>query len=156
MKLISEAILSPCRSYRYALWRRWGDGPSVLFVMLNPSTADATEDDATIRKCVGYAKRWGYGSLSVANLFAFRATDPRVMMAAIDPVGPDNDETISGLAKEASMIVAAWGKDGSYGGRDKVVLAMLPNTHCLHRNKDGTPGHPLYLRNEATPYPFTP
>lgn len=153
MQLISEtersARLSECGLYRYELWRRWADGPHVLFVMLNPSTADAESDDATIRKCVGYAKRWGFGALCVANLFAFRATDPKEMKRAADPVGPDNDATLARLAREAGVTVAAWGKDGSHLSRDKAVIGILKDPLCLHRNNDGSPGHPLYLRSEA-------
>jgi len=150
--VVCSAVLSPCGLYRYELWRRWSDGPHVLFVMLNPSTADATNDDPTIRKCIAYAKRWGFGAICVANLFAFRATDPKEMKRASDPVGPDNDATLARLASEAKIIVAAWGKDGSHLSRDKEVIALLNNPTCLHRNNDGSPGHPLYLRGDASPF----
>lgn len=146
---LGSARLSECGRYRYELWRRWEDGPHVLFVMLNPSTADATNDDPTIRKCIGYAKRWGFGALCVANLFAFRATDPKDMKRAADPVGRDNDATLKRLANDAGLIVAAWGAHGSHLGRDKAVLKMLPTIKALHVTKDGSPGHPLYLRGDA-------
>lgn len=149
-----SAVLSPCRTYRYELWRRWSNAPACVFVGLNPSTADETNDDPTIRKCVGYAKRWGYGSLCMVNLFAFRATQPKDMLAAADPVGPENDATLQRLARSAAIIIAAWGNDGGHLGRDKVVIEMLPALHCLKRNKDGSPAHPLYLRGDATPYPM--
>jgi hypothetical protein len=153
--LICSAVLSPCRAYRYDLWRRWSeDAPYCMFVGLNPSTADETQDDPTIRRCVGYAKRWNYGGLCMVNLFAFRATQPRDMMAAQDPIGPDNDRTLKTLSQGAGMIIAAWGKDGSYMGRDKQVMALLPHLYCLKQNKDGSPAHPLYLRGDATPYPL--
>ena len=149
-----SAVLSSCGQYRYELWRRWSEGPHVLFIMLNPSTADATKDDATIRKCVAYAKRWGFGALCVGNLFAFRATDPRDMRAATDPIGPENDATLQRLASEAGVIVAAWGAHGTHLGRDKAVSKMLPTINALHVTKDGLPGHPLYLKNDAKPFPL--
>lgn len=149
-----SAVLSPCRRYRYELWRRWSDAPAVVFIGLNPSTADETKDDATIRKCIAYAKKWGHGALCMVNLFAFRATQPKDMMAASDPVGPDNDRVLQTLPHTCSMIIAAWGCDGSHMGRDKAVLAMLPSLHALHVTKDGMPGHPLYLKGDATPFPL--
>ena len=123
-----------------------------MFVGLNPSTADEREDDQTIRKCVAYAKRWGYGALCMANLFAFRATQPKDMMAAEDPIGPENDGTLKALSRSAGIVIAAWGKDGNYKGRDKQVMAFLPQLHCLKQNKDGSPAHPLYLLGDATPF----
>lgn len=150
-----SAVLSPCRLYRYDLWRRWdADKGYVMFVGLNPSTADETNDDPTIRKCIGFAKRWGYGALCMTNLFAFRATKPKDMMAAQDAIGPDNDRTLKTLSQGASIVIAAWGKDGNHKGRDKQVMAMLPYLYCLKQNKDGSPAHPLYLRGDATPYPL--
>ena len=149
-----SAVLSPCRVFRYELWRRWSDAPACVFVGLNPSTADETNDDPTIRKCVGYAKRWGYGSLCMVNLFAFRATLPKDMLAAADPVGPENDDTLKRLAHDAGIIIAAWGNDGGHLGRDKAVMAMLPALHALKQNKDGSPAHPLYLRGDVMPYPL--
>src|SRR5882724_4976365 len=92
------AVLSDCERYRYALWRRWAERPAVLFVGLNPSTADALQDDPTIRRCIRFAKAWGYGALYMGNLFAFRATDPRAMKAEADAVGPDNDGWLRQLA----------------------------------------------------------
>ena len=151
-----SAVLSPCRRYRYALWRRWSDAPAVVFIGLNPSTADETKDDATIRKCIGYAKRWGYGALGMFNLFAFRARQPLDMLAESDPIGPDNDRVLRSLPQSCSMIIAAWGCDGSHLGRDKKVMAMLPTLHALHITKEGMPGHPLYLKGDATPFPLNP
>src|SRR5580765_5070589 len=109
--MIGGATISPDGKYRYLLSREYEDGMfgTVLFVMLNPSTADATKDDATIRRCVGFTKRWGYSTLEVVNLFAFRATHPRDLWKADDPVGPDNDVTISDAVRRAQLIVAAWG-----------------------------------------------
>lgn len=151
-----ETIFSPCRAYRYALWREWIGGTGyAMFVGLNPSTADEKLDDPTIRRCVAFAKAWGYAGLCMTNLFAFRATQPADMMAAADPVGPDNDKHLLALSSEAGVIVAAWGVHGSFGGRDVAVRVMLPALHCLKITKDGHPGHPLYLAKTLTPISLT-
>ena len=121
------AHISKCKQYRYALWRQWDEAkPYVLFVGLNPSTADAVEDDPTLRRCMGYARDWGYGGVCMANLFAYRAAEPKVMMAAKDAVGPQNDQWLVRLADEAGLIVAAWGNDGSFQGRADSVRKLMP------------------------------
>jgi hypothetical protein len=150
-----ETILSPCRTYRYALWREWIGGEGyAMFVGLNPSTADETQDDPTIRRCIAFAKAWGYGGLCMTNLFAYRATKPKDMKAAADPVGQDNDAHLLTLAAEAGVIVAAWGANGTYRGRDIAVRELLPSLHCLQLTKDGHPGHPLYLLKTLVPIPM--
>lgn len=140
-----DATISECGRYRYALWRKWAPGETVMFVGLNPSTADATLDDPTIRRCIGFARAWGYGGLMMANLFAWRATDPRDIRHAADPVGPHNDVALGTAHRNAALTVAAWGINGTFGGRNNVVRAMLPRLHCLRLTKDGHPSHPLYL-----------
>jgi hypothetical protein len=145
------AEISVCGRYRYTLWRRWATGPQVLFVGLNPSTADATLDDPTIRRCIGFAKAWGYGGLLMANLFAWRATDPRHMLAAADPVGPRNDQALLEVHGKAALTVAAWGAQGSFLGRELVVRSLLPHLHVLRLTKGGHPGHPLYLPSSLRP-----
>lgn len=147
-----SAVISACGKYRYELWRHWDDKPYCMFVGLNPSTADAMIDDPTIRRCVGFAKAWGYGALCMANLFAWRATDPKDMKAAPEPIGPDNDATLQRLAVGAGIVIAAWGAHGSYRGRAVQVLAILPTLHALKLTQDGSPGHPLYLRGDARPF----
>lgn len=149
------ALLSPCRTYRYDLWRTWlgGDGYA-MFVGLNPSTADETKDDPTIRRCISFAKAWGYAGLCMTNLFAFRATDPQEMIVANDPVGPQNDEILRMHANDAGVVVAAWGVHGTLLQRDKTVRTMLPKMHCLRLTKDGHPGHPLYLPKTLVPQPW--
>lgn len=122
-----------------------------MFVGLNPSTADETNDDPTIRRCIGFAKAWGFSGLVMTNLFAFRATDPKDMKRAADPVGTENDETLVKLAACCGLVVAAWGAHGSYRGRDREVRALLPNLHYLKLTKDGHPSHPLYLPGDLTP-----
>lgn len=167
-----ETTFSPCRKYRYTLWREWGidlltdctgdakgTNSYVMFIGLNPSTADETNDDPTIRKCVGYAQRWGYGALCMTNLFALRATDPRVMKMAHEPIGEDNPLTILRVALNADMIICAWGRDGAYLNRgDRVITNLRDNgikkMHHLGLNSDGTPKHPLYLKSRLEPIPL--
>lgn len=148
------ATLSACRTYRYALWRRWGPGDYAMFIGLNPSTADETNDDPTIRRCIAFARAWGYGALCMANLFAYRATDPAVMKKAAEPVGWENDHTLTTLAAGAGVVVAAWGAHGTYKGRDKSVRLLVPKLHFLRLTKDGHPGHPLYLPASLKPQPW--
>ena len=150
------AALSRCGTYRYALWREWdGGAPTVLFIGLNPSTADRRRDDPTIRRCIRFARDWGFGRLTVANLFALRATDPRVVMRAAAPVGPRNDRWLHRLSREASLVVVAWGVHGSHRGRDAEVLRMLPPPTCLGVTRGGAPLHPLYVRADARPVDLT-
>jgi hypothetical protein len=146
------AILSDCGLYRYRLWRRWGRGRHALFCMLNPSTANADADDPTIRKCIGFAKRWDCDGIEVVNLFAWRATDPRNLGIAAYPVGPDNDEHITEAARAAPMIVAAWGArpqrmpDPIFKQRIARVRGLLGNSAlCLGWTKLGLPKHPLMI-----------
>ena len=146
-----SALLSPCGRYRYILSRQWGPGGLVAFVCLNPSVADGTVDDPTVRRCVGFAQQLGYGALMLVNLFAYRATKPSEMLAAKDPIGPDNDKHLVAVAKVADLTVAAWGAYGSHMGRDAAVRAVLPRLHCLRLTKGGHPGHPLYLPYSAAP-----
>ena len=150
-----SAILSADRKYRYVLTRIWDETkPTVGFIGLNPSTADEEADDKTIRKCIGYAKRWGYGKLIMANLFAFRSTDPSLLKRVEDPVGPDNDSYIQKCVSESNLVIACWGNHGKLLNRDKVLMDSLPNLVCLKRNKNGTPHHPLYLSKDITPVPY--
>lgn len=143
------AVLSECGQYRYLLTRRWDDGPSLGFVMLNPSTADANVDDPTIRKCMGFASRYGFSAIEVVNLFAYRATKPKDMLAARDPIGPENDEHIRMAVRATTNIVCAWGPNASKTPRPRQVVAMLKDMgimlKCLHVTQDGSPGHPLML-----------
>ena len=150
--MINTAKLSSCRRYRYALWRTWDDSkPFVLFVGLNPSTADETTDDATLTRCINFAKSWGYGGVCMSNLFAFRATLPTDMKRAIDPIGKDNNMWLKKLAKNAGIVVAAWGNDGTYLNRSMDVKKIILNLHYLKMNKSGEPAHPLYLSAKLTP-----
>lgn len=140
------ATLSRCGGYRYTLWRIWDESlPAVMFIGLNPSTADAEEDDPTIRRMIGFARRWHYGRIMVGNLFAWRSTDPAGLSAAEDPVGCYNDHALMAMAEKAAVVVAAWGVGGFRQGRDKQVRDLLPDLYHLGLTKDGYPRHPLYV-----------
>ena len=154
----ASAIFSPCRTWRYTLERRWGDDPLTLVIVgLNPSTADETQDDPTIRRCIGFARSWGYGRLLMLNLFAYRATDPREMLAAADPIGPDNPEVIGREAGRAlGSVLCAWGVHGAHLGWGPGVLERLGSkAMVLGLTKDGHPKHPLYLRADTQPSPLS-
>jgi len=152
------AALSTCGTYRYALLREWDPAlPRAVFVLLNPSTADAEVDDPTLRRGVGFARAWGYGAVAYVNLFAYRATDPAEMRAAEDPVGPENDSHILQQARMADIVVLAWGAHAALHGRDRRVLDYLEprfNLYCLGRTKAGHPRHPLYLPGDTKPEPW--
>ena len=168
------ATLSPCGTYRYALWRFW-DGThatdahrAVVFVGLNPSTADAQVDDPTIRRCRRFAQDWGYPGMVMLNLFAYRATEPRVMkgfsMAGGDAVGCENDKVLQSyrdlLAQNPptqgprGMVVFAWGQDGGFRQRSSVVESIMKEGFCLGTTKAGDPRHPLYIAASQRPLPF--
>jgi hypothetical protein len=147
----SGAAFSACRTYRYALWRKWADGPRVLFVMLNPSTADATQDDPTIRRCIGFAKSWGYGSVAVGNLFALRTPSPRVLAAHARPIGAANDRWLRKLQRSAALVVAAWGNHGCLFERSAMVRSLLAEPQTLGLTVQGYPRHPLYVAARTTP-----
>ncbi len=151
------AEFSPCRLYRYSLWRHWGEPTDsyAMFIGLNPSTADENLDDRTVRRCISYAQDWGYGGLVMTNLFAFRATKPADMKAAADPVGAENDAYLRRLSTDAAVVVAAWGEDGLHMARGDAVRRMLPNLCALAFTKAGLPRHPLYLPKSLTPVPWT-
>ena len=158
-----DAVISDCDAYRYRLNRVWNlaERQGLLFVMLNPSTADANVDDATIRRCTGFAKKWGYGGFNVVNLFAFRATDPRELLSADDPIGPDNDQHISEALANSDRIVCAWGANKAAKTRAtrsffRNVLWHRRGLHCLALNKDGSPKHPLYVPSDAKLVRFDP
>ena len=148
-----DARFSPCRQYRYILWRIWDESrPFVMFIGLNPSTANETENDPTINRCINYSKSWGYGGLYMANLFAFRATKPVDMKKAKDAaIGPDNDKWLVKIAKKADIVIAAWGNHGRYLNRSERVVKMLSNLYYLKLNQSGEPAHPLYLKADLNP-----
>jgi hypothetical protein len=148
------AVFSRDNRYRYSLVRSWDSGlKPVLFVGLNPSTADVENDDPTIRRCMRFARDWGYGGILMGNLFALRATDPREMLAAPDPVGERNDYWLRHLASLAGIVVAAWGAHGTHQGRAQAVVdsGALGSFTVLGLTKDGHPRHPLYMPAACRP-----
>ena len=155
MALARDTIFSPCRTYRYTLWRTWDMfNPTFLQVIgLNPSIADEILDDNTVRRCINYAQRWGYGALCMTNIFAYRATDPMKLRTESDPVGPENDLWLLQIAQEASLILAAWGVHGAYLCRGEAVQALLQRQQlvCLGETKEGFPRHPLYMAKTCEP-----
>lgn len=189
----SGATISPCGTYRYRLWREWrlhpepaqwdmwteddgspaldgagqpiGEPLSCVFVMLNPSTADGEQDDPTIRRCVGFAKRLGFDRLDVVNLFAFRATKPADLLALnhdAEPWGVDNKRQIERALDRAGMVVCAWGAHGGHLGQDETVLGWLEEHNhraapivALGLTREGFPRHPLYLPADAKPVPYS-
>lgn len=154
------AVLSPDKVYRYRLTRRWAPGgTTVLWIMLNPSVADATTDDATIKKCVGFSRKFEANAIIVVNLFAFRATDPKELLYADDPVGPGNLTVIEEETQKANVAVAAWGSlSNKMWLRAQPALMVVKATSrlkCLGRTKGGAPRHPSRLAYMRTLQPYT-
>ena len=155
--MTASAMFSRCRIYRYTLQRAWAPSRGiVMFVGLNPSTADETSDDPTIRRCIRFAMDWGYGGIVVTNLFAYRSTDPRRLLAVTDPIGPDNDRWLAHFSERVGLTVVAWGARGGLHDRDAQVLRSTRKPHCLGFTEAGAPRHPLYIRADTCPVPFVP
>ncbi len=149
------AELSKCRSYRYGLWRIWDENkPKVMFIGLNPSTADENKDDFTITRCISYAKQWDCGGIIVGNLFAYRATDPKVMKKARDPIGQDNDFWLKKMASEADKVVAIWSNHGSFLKRHVTVHGLFPKLDCLRITVKGQAAHVRGLKDGIEPVLF--
>jgi hypothetical protein len=156
----NEAVFSPDRQFRYTLESAVGDGALggkglVNFIMLNPSTADETQDDPSVRRCKAYAAAWGYDRAVVTNVFAFRSTDPRALRKHPSPVGPRNDEWITRSARRADKVIAAWGLHSLHMDRHFEVVRMLVELgvrpEVLALSKAGIPKHPLYLSGGLKP-----
>ena len=145
----SSAVLSECGKYRYKLSRTWEPHrPVLVWIMLNPSTADHTKDDPTIRKVTGFSKRNGFGSIEVYNLFAYRATNPAELRRVPDPVGPENMKHLSALSNSSKSVVFAWGTHGrlKFQGHEVACRFMSnPNVFYLGATKNQQPKHPLYV-----------
>lgn len=155
-----SAVISECGAFRYLLARNWTDQREsvLLFVMLNPSTADSDIDDPTIRKCIGFAQRLGYGGIEVVNLYAYRATDPKALKVAGYPVGPDNDRYTMAAIRGATNVVLAWGANARGMIMPDIVLRMVRGAGvtplALRRLADGVPEHPLMLPYTCTLQPL--
>ena len=153
------AIFDPAGVYRYLLWREWNLAqPRVAFIMLNPSTADAETNDATIHCCLKFAQSWGYGALEVVNLFALIATHPQQLkQTSIDPIGQECDRYLWDAAHRADQLIVAWGNWGQLHQRDQTVLNLLTphyQIYCVGKNRSGQPRHPLYLPQQTQPFLF--
>lgn len=153
------AVFSPCNTYRYRLWRIWDDTrPPLVMLMLNPSIANVEINDPTVERCQRRAVAGGFGGLQVVNIFALVSTDPARLYAHADPVGPDNDAAILDAIKDGGMLIAAWGTHGQHVGRALFVMEMLRKAgvtpYCLGTNADGSPKHPLYMKNSIEPQPY--
>ena len=152
---------SPCRTWRYTLRHTWaglfdGGERAIVWIGLNPSTADENQLDPTLRRIRGYSTAWGYNTFYMLNLFAYRATDPQAMRRAADPVGPENDRWILETAAKADLVMCAWGRHGLFLDRQRHMLALLDgfNLQCLEKTADGIPKHPLYLKGDLLPIPM--
>ncbi|MEE9902882.1 MULTISPECIES: DUF1643 domain-containing protein [Acinetobacter] len=150
------ADISECNKYRYSLWRVWDKNkPIFTFIGLNPSTADHLQDDPTITRCINFAQSWGGGGIYMANLFAYRATNPQDMMAQDDPIGAKNDEYLKQLSSQSKYIIACWGNVGIYKQRSSFVKDLLKGQlHYLELNKTGEPKHPLYIHSSTQIKPY--
>lgn len=145
----SGAIFSEDQKYRYMLWRKWDIGkPMINFIGLNPSTANETEDDPTMRRCISFAKEWGYGGFYMTNLFAYRTPYPSDLLKSKDPIGSKNDKWIKKISKKVDKVVLAWGTKGQFLERDQRILPKLAHkAFCLGYTKEGHPRHPLYVKS---------
>lgn len=161
----SNAVFSSCGLYRYALIRNWTsplldeEVKRVAFIGLNPSTADATKNDPTVRRCIQFAKDWGYTGIVMLNAFAYRATDPHVMKMAVDPTGGQNDSVLAHVCDQMDCVVACWGTHCGHRRRDAELSLLLPQhapIDCLGFTQGGLPKHPLYLKSSTVPVPFWP
>lgn len=154
------AIIDPTGCYRYLLWREWkANASQITFVMLNPSRADATVDDPTIRRCLGFAQDWGYGSLAVVNLFAYRTFNPNVLKQVSDPIGPENDRYLKETIQQGHLTVVAWGNRGNLNHRSQELmgrLTKLDSLYCLGMTQRGFPRHPLYLKKDTPLMCYSP
>lgn len=156
MDILKDALFSECGQYRYSLSRVWEPGkPYALFIGLNPSYANAEQDDRTLTRCISFAKRWGYGGIYIVNLFAYVHADRFEMLKVDNPIGVDNDKFITEYITNAGVVVAAWGNEGRHLGRSSFIRKFLPaNTMCLALNYTGEPKHPLYVTNDTELIPF--
>lgn len=156
--VIASAVISDCGKYRYSLTRIWDESkPKVMFIMLNPSTADGIKDDPTIRRCIGFAKSWGFGGLYVCNLFAFRSTNPKELLNTDNPFGDKNIWHTRQLLDKVEKVICAWGNEKivdkicGKGNSFENIYYAYDKLHFIELSKFGTPKHPLYLKSELKP-----
>lgn len=153
IKIIKKgARFSICKTYRYSLWRIWDETKKFIsFIGLNPSTADQIFNDSTVTRCINFAYSWGYGGLYMLNEFAYRATEPKEMKKAEDPVGPRNNYWLNFYSKITDINIACWGNHGSYMQRNEYIKTLVPNLYYLDITKQGEPKHPLYIKSTVKP-----
>ena len=159
--LEKNAVISECRTYRYTLSRVWDTNfPKLGIVMLNPSRADALKDDPTIRRCVGFAKRWKFGSLVVVNVYSARLTNPEYLQIIGEPIGPETERYFKESLTDAEMVLLAWGSNIK-GNQAAHAIQWLQEVNTngkrfvhLGLTKDGQPKHPLYIKSDTVPQPF--
>lgn len=148
-----DAVFDVTKTYRYSLWREWNpNAPCLGFIMLNPSTADKTTNDPTIRRCIGFAKTWGYGSLEVVNLFAYCTKSPQDLRRAVEPIGIENERYLLQAGQRAKTMILAWGNWGKLQNRSQEVLNLLSGEgelYCLGCTQSGQPRHPLYVKGNT-------
>ena len=152
--LESSAVITPDSLYRYALLRRLASGPRhVLFVGLNPSTADEHRDDVTVRRCAGFARSWEFDVVLIGNLYAYRCTHPDDLRRVVDPMGRQNRAALETLVARAELVICSWGACWMTSEAHRITdwLLNLPRARCLGANRDGSPKHPSRLRSDAAP-----
>ncbi len=153
----SGAVFSARRTFRYALWRNWDNHrPKIVFVGLNPSTADENQDDPTIRRCISFARTWGYGGVLIGNLFAFRATRPADLKKTPMPIGRDNNKWLDTMIVVSGRVLACWGNHGSHLSQDRLFVDRYSDLYCLAVNSTGAPVHPLYQPGSSIPSKYHP
>lgn len=158
--MLKKANISECGKYRYSLERHWGSGDRIVaFIGLNPSVADAKIDDPTIRRCINFAKSWGYDGLIMLNLFAYRSTNPKNLLDKETHYifGPENEATLRQLLPKVDAVICAWGSHKTVGSlTPKLLLKQFGAEHfkCLGLTKSGAPRHPLYVKGDTTPIDF--
>jgi len=155
----SDALFSPCETWRYTLFRQWKKGRRfAAFIGLNPSTADEVNNDPTVTRCINYAKRWDYDGMWMLNAFAFRSTSPKLLKLTKEPIGPDNDFWIKRIVnhKTVKLVLCCWGTHAEFKGRCYEVAGYIPSDKamCLKLTKAGHPYHPLYLKADLKPQSF--
>ncbi len=166
MAMASSALLSPCGLYRYTLTRRWGEGRTMLLSGINPSSANATDEDNTSRRVIDFAKREGCGAAVIVNPWGLISTKPKGLLTAADPVGPGNDDAIRSVLDEEVLAVVAWGawafetkkREALLGPRITAMLKLLAGRplYCFGLTADGHPKHPLYLAADTLLVPYAP
>lgn len=152
------ARFDPARRYRYRLWRRWAKGPALLWIMLNPSTADERVLDPTLRRCIDYTRRWGFPAMEIGNLYAFRATKPKDLWTVDDPVGPENFEVLEALVCSAAKVIVGWGGNAKPDVLEQISTLFEEHRvrpFCVGKSEDtGQPYHPLYQPKDAELIPW--